>query len=369
MRYSLICLSILTFIASAAPPYGGSASGAPAAASVAVKRGHVAQAEPKAEPAAQAVFTAFRDYPVVALGMSHRLQDELDFAMSIVRDPEFPKVVNAIVLECGNSLYQNDMDRYVSGEDVPLQRLQRFWRNTTQLAACEPTHPKALADLIRGINAHQPANRQIRILAGDPPINWDQVHSAADIRPFQDRDGHFASVVEHEVLAKHLRALLIVGSGHVLKRPVTWAPPTPPGSPTVTILVEQAYPHSVFVIQPHDGFGDETATLEPRLAQWSVPSLAIVRDTWLGRLDAAVLFRGKLRRVGSDPNKPEDPFPGIAVQDLVDAYLYLGPAASLRETDFALKTDPAYAAEIHRRIGLMSGYAGPVPLAAPLPRG
>jgi len=191
------------------------------------------------------------------------------------------------------------------------------------------------------------------------------------------RDSHFASVVEKEVLAKHRKALLVIGAGHVLKRPISWAGLTTPPDPTSTMRLERKYPHSVYVIVPHDDFGSRNAELEPKLGSWPRPSLVELRESWVGELDAGAIYQGKIRRVGSDPNREEDPFPGLKLRDVADGYLYLGPIASVQMVEFPQVTDPAYAKELERRSRLVSermmraappgAAVGPVPVSAPPP--
>jgi len=48
----------------------------------------------------------------------------------IVRRPDFSAKVNDIVVECGNALYQDVIDRYVAGQEVSRTELQQVWRNT-----------------------------------------------------------------------------------------------------------------------------------------------------------------------------------------------------------------------------------------------
>jgi hypothetical protein len=331
--------------------------------------------EPEPENAISAVMDAFDRYPVVALGMSHRQQDEADFSLALIRDPRFAPKVRNVVVEAGNSLYQDLLDRYVAGGDVPLEQLQLVWRNITNPGSGDALNAangkplvKELFDTVREVNRRLPVVRRIRVLAGDPPIVWDKVHSPADVASFMTRrDTHFASVVEKEVLARHQKALLVIGAGHVLKHPISWASQTQLPAPTVTMLIESKYPHSTYVITPHDGFADRTGELEPRLSNWPVPSLAPLRGTWLGSLDAGLPFRGKIRRVGSDPSKVEEPFPGLKLQEIADAYLYLGPAAAIREVEFPRETGTPYARELERRRMLLGG--GPLPAApSPTPR-
>lgn len=326
--------------------------------------------EPQPKPAMDAILALFDRYPVVALGMSHRQQDEADFSLDLIRDPRFAAKVNDLVVECGNALYQPMLDRYIEGGEVPLEQLRLVWRNTTQLDSCEPRQHKELLDAVREVNRGLQPDK-LRVLAGDPPVDWEKIQKPEDFVPFMtQRDTHFASVVEKEVLARHRKALLVIGAGHVLKRPVSWAasPATP--DPTIAMLVEKQFPHAMFVIIPHDGFGEHNSELEPKLGGWPKPSLAVLRESWVGSVDAGVVFSGKIRRVGSDPSKVEDPFPGMKLEDIADGYLYLGPAASIREVEFPRETNTPYARELERRRRLLGGgpmRMAPVPAPAPQP--
>jgi hypothetical protein len=325
------------------------------------------------KPAIEAVLDLFDRYPIVALGMSHRQQDEADFSLALIRDPRFAAKVNDIVVECGNALYQPTLDRYVAGGSVPIEELRLVWRNTTQMAACEARQHKELLDAVREVNRKLPAGKKIRVLAGDSPVDWEKIRSAEDFAPFMmQRDSHFAGVVEREVLAKHHRALLVIGAGHVLKQPISWAALTTPADPTITMLLEKQKPNCVFVIIPHDDFGKRNSELEPKLGDWTNPSLAELSKSWVGELDAGLIFEGKIRRVGSDPNQEENPFPGMKLRDIADGYLYLGPIASIHQVEFP-QPDSEYAKELERRMKLLDGgmrqigAPGPIPVPVPAP--
>ena len=60
------------------------------------------------------------------------MKDVDDFILSLNRNPAFSDKVNDIEVECGNSLYQPTLDRYIAGEDVPFTEVRKVWRNTTQ---------------------------------------------------------------------------------------------------------------------------------------------------------------------------------------------------------------------------------------------
>lgn len=76
--------------------------------------------EPTPEPAIPAILAAFDKYEVVGMPEAHGMKDVDDFIFSLIRRPAFPEKVNDVVVECGNSLYQPELDRYISGEHVPF---------------------------------------------------------------------------------------------------------------------------------------------------------------------------------------------------------------------------------------------------------
>ncbi|HEV2986936.1 MAG TPA: hypothetical protein VG759_00735 [Candidatus Angelobacter sp.] len=90
--------------------------------------------EPVPEPAIAAILAAFDKYEVVGLPQGHGMQDLNDLIFSLIRNPAFSEKVNDIEFECGNSLYQPILDRYIAGENVPFVEVQRVWRKVGQPA-------------------------------------------------------------------------------------------------------------------------------------------------------------------------------------------------------------------------------------------
>jgi hypothetical protein len=165
------------------------------------------------EPAVPAILAAFDKYEVVALPQDHGMQDLNDFIFSLIRNPAFSAKVNDIVFESGNSLYQPILDRYIAGNDVPFTELQKIWRKMGQPAAGASAFVEQFYPLVRALNQKLPPQRRLRVLAGDPPIDWDQIKSMDDVIRLVHRDQGIASVMEREVLSKHRKALMLFG-GH-----------------------------------------------------------------------------------------------------------------------------------------------------------
>jgi hypothetical protein len=313
-------------------------------------------AELTPQPAVAAILAAFDKYEVVGMPEAHGLKDVDDFILSLIRNPAFPEKVNDIAVECGNSLYQPILDRYIAGEDVPFTEVRKVWRNTTQIMCSGSGFFEEFFPLVRAINQHLPPGKRLRVLAGDPPIDWDQVKTVEDASKFYDRDGSIASVMEKEVLSKHRRALMLFGTFHLMHG-VKGS--TDPGD-AVTIY-ENKYPNLTFVISDLTTFDMQSPMPSTNpFAIWSVPSLALAKGTWLGALTLPHFFPPPLR-IDKDCNAHND-FPEEflkPMEDLVDAFLYLGlQDLQLREpmpADIALDAD--YMKESERRLPLQGSPA------------
>jgi hypothetical protein len=286
----------------------------------------------------------------------HGIEQGARFILDLVRHPAFPTGVRAIVVEFGNAHHQALADRYVAGEDVSPRDMQRIWRDVVGAVPWglrRAIYPEFFA-AVREVNEGMPPARRIRVLLGDPPVDWPNVRSPDDLQPAMlARDEHFAGVVERQVLARGQRALLLSGGYHLMR-----------GSPiglqdgNVTELLERAHPDSVFVISPHphvrrDCPSDHHAAIEARIAAWPVPGLAELRGTWLGALTGEQVFGHlELHRTIGGVTTRVIPFGGSAVTlaELADAYLFLGPAAAYTWSKFELTPDDdADRAEIERR--------------------
>lgn len=275
-------------------------------------------AEPVAEPAVAAILAAFDRYEAVGMPAAHGLKDLDDLILTLIRNPGFSKKVNDIEIECGNSLYQDVLDRYTSGADVPFREVQKVWRNTTQPPCGLSGFYEQMVPLVRAINQRSPRDKALRILAGDPPFDWDQIKTAEDLRKAVlslRRDTSIASVIEREALARHRKVLMLMGTFHMLH-----------GTGAIA-MYERKYPNSTFVISELGTFGTNLTDLSHSpFATWPIPALARIKGTWLGKLDLSK-FLPPPNIIDQDCNFHND-FPAPLrkpVEELFDAVLYLGP--------------------------------------------
>jgi hypothetical protein len=257
-------------------------------------------AEPRPVPAVDAVIDALGQHPIVALGESHNLEEAGRLYDRLARSDSVASVADAFVVEFGNARYQRVIDRYVAGRPVDASALRRVWQDTTQVGAWDAPMYRRFFAAVRAGNADRPPSDRMRVLLGDPPIEWARVSSARDVRRFLlRREPFMARVIDRDVLAKGQRAIVIAGLAHV-ERSVG-----PIKHPNVTQILDRLAPGSVWVVGVHLGF--PRAEWEQALSAWHVPSIASLGGTWIGLLPKAK---------------------GLA-EDALDAMLYLGQPEGL----------------------------------------
>jgi hypothetical protein len=260
------------------------------------------QATNPASPAGAivAIVHALQRYPVVAIGESHNLAEAGEFYEALVTSSAFAKAADSVVVEFGNARYQSLVDRYVAGKHVSPERLRHVWQDTTQVGAWDAPMYAQFFAAVRVANESLPASQQLRVVLGDPPIDWQTVASPDDVRGYLIRRERFlARTVERQVVDVGKHALLIAGMTHVERTDLAAGPAN------TTELLDRHNPGSIYVVGTHLGFPD--SDWEQRLLTWPIPSVLELAGTWIGELPK-----------GTQP-----------AQDAFDAMLYLGPPDSL----------------------------------------
>ena len=260
-----------------------------------------------------AIIKTFDSYSVVALGEGpHGNEQGLAFRLRLIRDPRFPATVNDIVVESGSARYQDVVDRYMHGEDVPTSTMRDVFENTVTATPVwdRPMYAEFFR-AVRAMNRVLPRERQLRVLLGDPAIDWNAVRSRDDyLALLRQRDSHPAEVIRREVLAKNRHALVIYGDGHLQAK-------TERPALSMTGLLEAAGAR-VFAIT--STFADLSA-FQPDTTGWRLPAFALLRGTRLGAAPYERFFG------------PPPPVPFFQahprIEDHFDALISLGPEASM----------------------------------------
>lgn len=285
------------------------------------------------------ILDKFHSYQIVALGEGlHGNEQGHEFRLALVRDPRFPALVDDIVVEFGNSRYQAVMDRFIQGGDVPYAALRRVWQDTINANPLwdSPIYEEFFR-AVRGVNASLAAERQLRMVLGGPPIDWETVTTHDELQRGMAGGGGGIEVIKREVLSRNRRALVIYGDGHFRRYSKWRGDPEGPARPTLLNSIESEG-IKVFSI-----WGNTTVELERMqrsVASWPVPSLTVVRGTRLGTVD----FKYFAGMETAPPTRMEEQF---------DAVLYLGPVASITMSELSpsLCADAGY---VRMRLGRLA---------------
>jgi hypothetical protein len=319
-------------------------------------------AQPKLENATTAVLQTFHTHNIVMFGEAHGGKQEYEWLCRLVNAPGFADRVDDIVVEFGNARYQDIVDRYVAGENVPFNQVQKAWRN--MVASVPPVSPVYgwFYRAVREANLKHRGRHQIRLLMGSPPADWDKIKTASDLAPYEaEREQWYAQVVKDEVLAKHHRALLIMGAGHFLRgraqalqdelliqqhRPV---PPLntaqlDPGYIERQLRDAGADPYLVVL---GSNVIDDRGDVDKRFDSWPTPVIVSLSGNWVGDLPT--------QPVVSDGRAPTTP---LILADEADAMLYVAPCSAMQEV-FPSRADvdgTSYGQEVARRDMIFVGH-------------
>jgi hypothetical protein len=320
---------------------------------------------------ADTVLEAFARHRLVGIGESHGLQNHHDALQLLLTDPRLPGVVDDIVVEFGNARYQDVMDRFTAGQPVADADLRAVWRNTTQspLQTWDAPVYEQFYRTVRAVNWARPADRQIRVLLGDPPIDWPAVTEGSGMGAFLgQRDNHAASVVQQQVLANGHRALLCFGAGHLVHPDPGLSVP-----PSFASIIERRTGERMYTIADLvPSAADAADGLAGQLSRYPRGAVVPAAGTWLGSVDAGAFFHVV---VFGPSGAGFNPFRGVPLRSLLDAGLYLGQPGDLTASrpNPAIYLDPAYWEELQRRNALMGnhvnldGYRRDKPAQYPLP--
>jgi len=277
-----------------------------------------------------AILDAFRTHDIVTLTDPHGNVQVQAFLLSLIRDGRFPFAVNDIVIETASARYQDAIDRFLRGDDVPYDVLRKASEDHT-VANSIGMQAQEMIRAVRTINAALSDTNKLRIIAGDPPIDWDNITSPQDHRHWIElRDSYPADTIRRQVLDRAHHALVIYGQGHLQRRQIasnydmsTWQ------SQTVVSLLQHDSPAPIFNVWT---LLDKDVDVS-EVASWPVPSLAALQGTNLGATDFVAYWQGLGARFavrnGQLVPLPRAEWKTMPMENEFDALLYLGPPSSM----------------------------------------
>ncbi|HEX6655981.1 MAG TPA: hypothetical protein VF153_07200 [Candidatus Limnocylindria bacterium] len=276
-------------------------------------------------PAADAVLAAFADHVVVAIGEVHGSRAEHEFLRTLITDPRLPGVVTDIAVEFGSARHQHTIDRFVRGDPIDPDRLALVWTDTTQRSGVwdDPIY-REFFETVRDVNQGRPANQRLRVLLGDPPIDWERITDMVDCDDTDPtcldywifrRDEHFAAVVQAAIDDGN-RVLVIAGRGHILRNPDR------PEARGLVDRLDAADPGQIWSLVPVDPAGQ--AVIAPMADVQAGEPMAVLTEGPLAALDAERVFGGG-GTVTCDPAPcpSASPSPAVRLANVADALLLL----------------------------------------------
>lgn len=283
-------------------------------------RGQDINNDPKPLDGINIIVNAYTNHQVVAIGDAHGCKEQYVFLDSLLHNRDFLTTVHIIVVEFGNSLYQETIDKYLRGDSIANTDLVKVWRNHTNILVFDSPVYQHFFENVRKLNLSLPSKEKIRVLLGDPPIDWDKTQTKKEWgRMLFIRDSFFAGVVEKEVYQKNAKALLIIGGAHLLGQI---------NKDNVAGILLSKHAGSMFTVITHTGFFQKNDELEQKLSSWKFGSGALIKGTWLGALPA--YFRWPQLKTAKFIDPAIKRVPELA--DVVDAWLYIGKRDLLTES-------------------------------------
>lgn len=305
-------------------------------------------------PAIDEILTAFQTHSLVGMhndegGDNHDLAQQQDFYAALVRDPRFARNVGNVVVEFGDAIHQNLIDRYVNGEDVPYTELRKVWTDT--VGWTPPPFNLGYVNLfaqIRATNLSLPASQRIRVWLGEPPVDWSKVKKPEDVVPSGEnimslRDNYVAGLIEREIFSRGRKALVIYGNFHFSTDPAVLN--QIPGYSSMGAQIERKHPGAIFNVETYTGLANRTCNAEFERNKAKLATPVLVTEAG-GNISSDPSFRRRCVLIEAAK---------------IDALLYLGPASSLTSSPLMPDAylDGAYMKELQRRWKIMGMQATP----------
>ena len=298
-------------------------------------------------------------HPLIMMGEWHRNAQQHVFLRELIRDPAFICRTDDIVIEFGNSRLQPIADAWASGKDVSEADLQSMWRETDVMFAWNSPMYRQFYETVREVNQKHTCPHPVRLVLGDPPIDWSKVMTAKAFEPFGERDEFYAGLVEREVLARHRRALLISGELHALRK----LPPHEKddgdtfSEPTVVQLIDKKHPGALFTISMVT-----TPAAAEALKMGAPPSFRVVHGSELEHADFGLIapaWKATPIVVNGKHDWKLDPsnrWPHMG--KVVDGIVYLGGDETRTFPPPTIYLEPAYQEQLRKRAAIIKEYNG-----------
>ncbi|UCE20087.1 MAG: hypothetical protein JSV84_07020 [Gemmatimonadota bacterium] len=289
-----------------------------------------------AKKAFDQILSLYTEYDIVHIGERHWNLTDYNFRVALIGYPRFAEVVNDIVIESGNYLYQKMLDEYILElRDVLDEELCKVWRNTVVTSGVwdAPIY-KEFVLAVRKVNEKLPRKKRLRLIAAEPPIDWSKVNTWEEMAPFFGaRSIHTPEIIKSEVLNKGRKALIIYGGAHFYPSSNDFA-----GCGRLRTYLENIIQDKVFSILPLSGEDIFSINFHRQIGVDQFPFFLRVDESKLAS------FPGKLFFVEAYGT----------LSEFTDGVLYFGPYPDkYAEYDSVATNDSTYQEELERRKSIM----------------
>ena len=310
----------------------------------------LAALSPAHDPAS-VVLTSFEHHRIVALGENHGHKEFHAWLERFLERPAAQAAIDDIVVEWGNARYQDLVDRYMQGQEVPWDSVTMAWRNTVvspNTVWDAPVYAHFFRSIGR-INAGLEPDARYRVLLADSPVNWDEVETREDLIPFFDRSRHMAELIRKESLLEGRRSLFIAGGLHVSRLPRRRIRDdgVSIGEVTPVAWIELKNPGSVFVIQSMARAGEMGLPFPE-------PSGEPVARIVVSSPDLAGIPANQATTLRNRDGSRSDVYGPAHLSDIVDAIILWDPSqVTLQDADPSVYEINWYWNELNRRSQIM----------------
>lgn len=283
------------------------------------------------------ILDLYEKYDVVHLGERHWNMRDYNFRVSLIHYPRFAEVVDDIVIESGNYLYQDILDGYILElKDIPQSELQKVWRNTVVTTGVwDATIYKNFIHEVRKVNGDLPPENRIRLIAAEPPIDWSKISTFDEWWSYlSQRSTHTPEIIKSEVIDKGRKAFVVYGGAHFYRASkVVDVPGRLRGN------LEALIGGRVFSILPLSGDDEYSKRFADMVDIDSHPLFVNLKISEYSDLRGDLFFEEAPGKLG----------------EFTDGILYLGPGPELEaEYDPEAANDSIYQTELERRRAIES---------------
>ena len=299
------------------------------------------------------ILQTFKTYNIIGISENHAQINSNDFYLKLLSNKDFQNTVKVIIVEFCSTGYQDILDKYIAGDNVGYDEVKTAWRETGQNIDGLWERPIYfnLLKKVREVNSTLPKEKRIRVLAGDPAIDWKSVNTREDYNSYSNkRDFPPAELAFEYGINRGQKVLIIYGGGHLRKLSderkdsTFWTIPT---------LINKRKPGSIIII---DFVDTRRINFNEDFTHWPLYSLIDLNNNEIGNWDAMKYswFYGTNRANDKEWLKP---FEGHKIKDYMDALLFLGERKDMKYSEIPknIFQDDTFWNELNRRNKIMFG--------------